>query len=130
MIGQVIDHVAAQVIAHRVGVPNGAGQQVLRPVRARLTGMLGERPAIRSRQSGQQPEHKRPNPPTRLDPPKPGPDPLHQFVETTPPSLRVYAVARGHREIFCSPYNSGSSSGGRATRGNATPPDHELRLEY
>jgi hypothetical protein len=44
-------------------------------------------------------------------------------------TIRVYAVARSHRATVLSPHNPRSSTGGCATSGTATPPDHESRLE-
>lgn len=59
-----------------------------------------------------------------------GRDPRHQPIELRLPTTRVYALARGHREISLSPHNPRSSSGGRLASETATPPDHELRLPY
>lgn len=92
--------------------------------------MLGDRPADGSGQPGQQPPQKQPDPPPRLDPHEPRPDPPHQLVETTPPTIRVYAMARSHRATVLSPYNPRSSTVGCGTSRTATPPGHELRLEY
>jgi hypothetical protein len=46
------------------------------------------------------------------------------------PAIQVYAEASGHRTIFCSPHNSGSSGGGRVSPAPATSHDHEVSLEY
>jgi hypothetical protein len=92
--------------------------------------VLGDRPAIHPRQPGQQSQHEQPDPPTRRDPDEPARDPLHQFVEIRLRSIRVHAWARGHRQTILCPHISESSNGGRATSGTATPPDHELLLEY
>jgi hypothetical protein len=67
---------------------------------------------------------------SRLDPTEPVRDPAHQLIEPAQPPVRVYAEARGHREIILSPHNPRSSSGGRATPVTNTPQDHDLRLEY
>src|SRR3954462_15042951 len=44
--GPSLDHVAAQLIADRVGVPVRGAQQPLHPVRGDLAGGLGQRPAV------------------------------------------------------------------------------------
>jgi hypothetical protein len=96
----MLDHVAAQVVADRLVVPGGPGQQVLHPIRGGLTGVLGNGPTVRPRQPRQQPEHEGPGPPPRLYPREPGPDPAHQLIEGMLPAIRAYAVARGHRTII------------------------------
>ncbi|QUQ63912.1 hypothetical protein JJ691_16290 [Kutzneria sp. CA-103260] len=54
-ITEVFHDVVPQVIPDSLGVPAGPAQQVLHPVRAGLTGVLGNRPARRAAQPGQQP---------------------------------------------------------------------------
>jgi len=107
--GKVLDDVAADVVADRVGVPDRPGQQMLHPVRAGLTGVFGDRPTVLPGQFGQQPGDERPDPPPRLHPSEPGRDPAHQLVEHQLPGGRgrVYALARGHRGIIQSPHNPG-----------------------
>ena len=80
-------------------------RQVLQPVRGRLPDVLGDRPAVRSRQPGQQPDHERPGPPPRLHPREPTGDPAHQLLEHHLPPGRVYALPRGHRRIVWSRHN-------------------------
>ena len=129
-IGEVIHDVSAQVVTHRVGVPGRASQQVLHAVRRRLTGVLGDRPAVHPRQPGQQPQHEQPDPPTRFNPGEPARDPLHQLVETDSAiDQGLRCGTQPPRRSSCSPHNSGSSSGGRATSGTATPPDHGRRAQ-
>lgn len=129
-IGQVIHDVIAQVVTDRVGIPGRTRQQMLHPIRRHLTGMRGDRPAVHPRQPRQQPQQEQPDPPARFNPREPRPDPAYQLVETTPPTIRVYAMARSHRATVLSPHNPRSSTGGCATSGTATPAHHELRLEY
>jgi hypothetical protein len=88
-VTEMIHHVCPQAGTHRVGVPHRPSQQVLLAVRGRLTGVLGDRPAVHPRQPGQQPQQEQPSPPTRLNPDEPRRDPPHQLVETTPPPIRV-----------------------------------------
>jgi hypothetical protein len=42
----VLDHIAAQLVADRVGVPAGLVQQPLHPVGRELTSVLGQVPAV------------------------------------------------------------------------------------
>jgi hypothetical protein len=67
----MIDHKLTQVIAHPVGIPHRPPQQVLHPIRRRLTSMLSNRPAILARQVSQQSQDKCPNPSPRFDPAEP-----------------------------------------------------------
>jgi hypothetical protein len=73
---------------------------VLHPARRRITGVLGDRPAILARQPGQQAQHERPRPPPRLHPAEPAPDPQHQLIEHAQPTAGAYAVASGHRKVI------------------------------
>jgi hypothetical protein len=82
-------------------------QQVLHPIRGRLPGLLGDRPAVLARQPGQQPEHERPRPPPRLHPSETSPDPQHQLIEQPQPAGRVYAVASGHQKIVIGRHKPG-----------------------
>jgi hypothetical protein len=50
IVGQVPGHVAAQIAADRLSVPHSTRQQTLHPVRTVITGVLGDRPAVRARQ--------------------------------------------------------------------------------
>jgi hypothetical protein len=93
-------------------------------------GMLGDRPAVHPRQPRQQAPHERRGPPPRFHPREPRSDAEHQPIELVPPPVQVYAEASGHRMSICSPHNSGSSGGGRATSTATTQHDHEVSLKY
>jgi len=54
----MLDHVAAQVVADRLVVPDGPGQQVLHPIRGGLTGVLGNGPTVRPRHPDSSPSTK------------------------------------------------------------------------
>ena len=54
-VAQRSGDVAAQVVADTAGVPPGRSEQPLHPVRARLPGMLGQRPAGLTFQPGRHP---------------------------------------------------------------------------
>jgi hypothetical protein len=101
-VAEVLRGKGAHVIADAVGVPPGAGQQVLHPVRRHVPGMLGERPAVHPRQLGQQPQRERPCPVPRLQPAETGPGPGHQLIQYPQPPARVYAGAIGRQKIITS----------------------------
>ena len=53
--GEVLEHVVAQVVTHRVDVPVRPPQQPLHSVGRHITGLLGEGPAVRPVQARDQP---------------------------------------------------------------------------
>jgi hypothetical protein len=69
--------------------------------------VLGDRPAVLSRQVSQQATDERLGPPPQIRPSEPTCDPAHQLIEQLLPAGRVnvYAVACGHRLMF-GPHNT------------------------
>ncbi len=106
LITEMLHDVSAQVVADRVRVPLGPGQQVLQAVRAGVSGMLSDRPAILLWQVGQQSQDEGSCAASRFDPHESARDPTHQGIEYAPPSRGVYAMACGHRLIFVCPHNT------------------------
>ncbi|MGY4388372.1 hypothetical protein ACVWXB_001671 [Streptomyces sp. TE12347] len=106
VIGQVLDHVGAYVVADRVGVPLRAVQQVLHAVRGGVARVLGQRPAVLPWQVRQQAQHQRLCVAAWFDPREPARDTARQLVEHRPPPGRHYAVTCGHRLIFVGRHNS------------------------
>jgi hypothetical protein len=98
--------VAAQVLADGVGVPLRPRQQVLQPVGRGVPEVLGQGPAVQSRQFGHQPADQLPGRTPGLDPGEPWRDPGHQPIELHPPSIKVHAGGSGHRAISAGPHNS------------------------
>jgi hypothetical protein len=49
-VAKVLDDITPQIIADAVGVPPGAREQVLHPVRRAIPGMLGDCQAVLARQ--------------------------------------------------------------------------------
>ena len=45
-IAEVLDHIGAQVIAHRIGIPVHAGEEVLHAIGAGIAGRFGQVPAV------------------------------------------------------------------------------------
>jgi hypothetical protein len=107
-VAQVLDEVAADVIAQGVGIPDRPGEQVLHPVRGGIAGVFGDRPAVLSWQVGQQAAHERPGPLAKIHPGEPTCDPAHHLVEQLLPPGRIYlyAVACGHRLILGCRHNT------------------------
>ena len=108
-VGELLNDVAADVVADRVGVPDRPGQQMLHAVRAGLASVFGDRPAVLPRQLSQQPDHERPDPPPRLHPSEPRRHPAHQLFEhhLPPDGVHglVYAPVRAHRRTVWSRHN-------------------------
>ena len=52
-ITDLLDHGRTHIVADRIGVPPGRGQQVLHAVRGGVPGLLGDRPAVLAPQPGQ-----------------------------------------------------------------------------
>jgi hypothetical protein len=65
-VAQMIQHVAAQVIAHRLGVPAVEVQQSLHPIRAQLTSLLSDGPRVLPLRTRQQPQQVQPCPAPQL----------------------------------------------------------------
>ena len=59
--------------------------------------MLGDRPAVLAVQTRHHPEHQPGSVPQRLVAAESRRDPIDQRAELGPPSVRIYAVSRGHR---------------------------------
>ena len=68
---QVPDDIGTHVVTDPVVVPGGPVEQPLHPVRRRIPGCLGQRPAVLGRQRRQQAPHIRAGPQPRLDPEEP-----------------------------------------------------------
>jgi hypothetical protein len=80
-LAQVLQHIGAQVITDRVGVPVGRGQQPLHPVWGPLAGVLGQLPAVLPPHVTQQPAQVGQRPPARLRPGEPSRDPGVQGIQ-------------------------------------------------
>jgi hypothetical protein len=114
VVVEVFGHVAAQVVADSVSVPLGAVQKVLHPVRGRLSGPLGDGPAVLAGQIREQAEHQPPYRAAGFNPGELARDPVHQALECLLPAGRVYPVTRGHRMIIC--LHTPMINGGRTCR--------------
>ncbi len=70
---------------------------MLQPVRAGVTGALGQRPTVLAPQIRHQPQHQRPGIAQRLAPNKPRRDTIKDFVKPCTPTIKIYAMSRGGR---------------------------------
>jgi hypothetical protein len=102
-VAELVEHIAAQVIAHLGGVPPVEVQQPLHAVRAQLTGLLGDRPGVLALRAREQPEQIQPRPAPRVCLREPAGYQRERFIEPgLPPSKAVidYRPGRGHRVFF------------------------------
>jgi hypothetical protein len=95
-----VDDVVAQVIAHGISVPTGPRQQMLQRVGSGGAAVLSDGPAILSVQARNHPSHQRTSMPKRFEPTKSRRDPIQYRRELRLPTIRVYAMSRGGRDIF------------------------------
>ncbi len=74
---------------------------MMQPVRGSITAVFGDRPAVLASQVGHQPQHHRGGVSTRFVAGEPRGDAVPHLAEAGPPSVRVYAIRRGHRGVLC-----------------------------
>jgi hypothetical protein len=105
-VAEVLHEVGAHVVADRVLVPDGPGEQVLHPVAAGVAGVLGDRPAVLAWQVRQESKHERLSALAWPHPAKSACDPAQQLVQPRLPPGRRYAEDCGHRLIFGCRHNT------------------------
>ncbi len=108
----VVDHVAAQVVPDRVGVPFRLGEQAQHPVWRPVAGLLGQLPARPGFHIGEHAEQPGPGGQPRLGPPESASDPGERRVEHFHPGVGVYDGLCGHRAVV-SVHNRRLLCGGR-----------------
>ena len=69
-------------------------------MRARVTAVLGDRPAVLAVQPREHPLHQPGRVTQRLVPSEPRRDPIDHLTECVLPHVNIYAVSRGHRRSF------------------------------
>jgi len=106
-LAERVDHVVAQIFTHGVGVPLRARQQMLQPVRRHVTALLRDRPAVLAVQPGQHAKHQPAGVPQRLVAREPRLDAIQHHAVRRPPTLRIYAMSRGHRGDLFVPHKQG-----------------------
>ena len=115
-VAELLDDVAAHVVAERVWVPSGGGQQPLHPVRGGLLGVLGQLPAVLAVDPAKQPAQEPGGPAADLRAGEPWTDPLAQPLELRRPSP---------------PPRPARSASTRSVQQKARNlPQHEVRLQY
>jgi len=92
-VAEMLDHVAAYVVADPVDVPVGDAQQPLHPIRGHRPRVLGQCPAVLAFQPGQQALHIGADPLPRLGPPEPARDPAHQRIQHANPPTKIQHAA-------------------------------------
>jgi len=84
-ITQVINHVVTQIVTDPVGIPVRGREQPLHPVRAGLTSLLSQRPAVLALQRRQQTTQIGRYPLPRLRPREPRCDPCMHLIQASRP---------------------------------------------
>ncbi|GJF25279.1 hypothetical protein SHO565_58430 [Streptomyces sp. HO565] len=92
LVRQMLQHVAAQVVAEQVGVPLCPPERVLHPVRGGVPDVLGYGPAVLARQVRGQSKGQVLYPAPWFNPREAARHPLHQALECLLPPGTVYAV--------------------------------------
>jgi hypothetical protein len=131
VVTEVVDDVTAEIVTDQVGVLDGAGQQMLQRIRCLRAAVLGDGPAVLPVQIGEQTEHQLGCVSACFVPGKRAADPVQHVSEPGPPSVRVYAMRRGHRDVFFVPHKHGMNDRSAAApdvRQHAQ--DHKLWLQY
>ena len=91
----MLDHQAAQVLAHPALIPHRLVQQPLHPVRRALARGLGHRPPVAGRQRREQSLHVRQSPLPRFRPEEPRPDQLTELIQLRRPLLHQPQIRLG-----------------------------------
>ena len=93
-VAQVLDHVAAQVVADQIRIPVGGGHEPLHAVWGALAGVLGQLPAVLARYVAEQAAQVGQRPLARLGADKPPCDPGVQGIQPSRPCLDFLDVCR------------------------------------
>lgn len=101
-ITEMPDHIVTHIVAHSVVVPRPSRQQILHPVRQDVAGVLGDGPAVLSRQTRHQSHDQVTRVAERLPPREPWPDPRQHLLPLDLPPINVYADSRSRRLVLCS----------------------------
>jgi len=96
-IAQVLDDIDTQIVAHRIGIPAHARQEVLHAVGRSIARRLGKAPAVLALQRRQQTAQVATGALAGLNPAKARRNPLRQFVQSSCPIFcRCYACHDCH----------------------------------
>ncbi len=89
LVAQVRRHIGLQVIPDGISIPVCPAEEVLHPVRCRITGDLGQLPAVLALYRGQQAAQVGRSAPPRLGTGEPGCDPLQHRIQPTRPAFHL-----------------------------------------
>jgi len=81
--------VRTQIVAHTIGIPDGAGEQALHPIGARFSGVFGQLPAVFARGGTEDAVQERQRTTTRFGPGKARSDPSMQAIQFLGPSHHI-----------------------------------------
>jgi hypothetical protein len=88
-VSEMVQHIAAQVIPHPVGVPAVEVQQTLHTVRGEITGLLGDRPRILALGAREQTQHIQAGTATRVRLREPARDQREHVPKPRPPPCQA-----------------------------------------
>ena len=94
-IAEMLDHIGAQVIAHRIGIPVHAGKEILHAIGAGIAGGFRQVPAVLALKRGEQALQVGPGPPARFDAAKAGSDPGNKIIQLISPAVGVACLRHG-----------------------------------
>jgi hypothetical protein len=80
LVAERLKDVRAQIIAHPIGIPDGSSEQTLHPIRASLSGVFGQLPAVFARGVTEDAVQKSERTTTRFGPSKARSDPCMQAI--------------------------------------------------
>src|SRR2546426_10994399 len=89
LVAEMLKSVRAQIIAHAIGIPDGACEQPLHPIGASLSGVFGQLPAVFARGVTEDSVQKRERTTTRFGSGKARSDACMQAIQFLSPSHHI-----------------------------------------
>jgi hypothetical protein len=115
-VAELLDDVGPYVVAERIGVPTGTGQQPLHPIWSHLAGVLGQLPAVLAFDPTKQAVQEPGSSAAHLRTDEPGADPLAQPLELGRQPSTTASTLCLHRSALPS--------------GSEQPTPQKVRLQY
>ncbi len=91
----MLDHIGAQVIAHRIGIPVHAGEEILHAIGTGIAGGFRQMPAVLALERREQALQIGPGAPTRFDAAETGSNARAEFVQLIGPAVGLACVRHG-----------------------------------